>query len=82
MFEGAGYYSLGNRSKDRQRFVDAIVLISAADWSKTLSNFENVVFTAFESAFKHRTTLGFAKLITFLEIFLSDKNLSRIFVTQ
>ena len=27
--------SLGNPSKDRQRFVDAIVLFSAADWSKT-----------------------------------------------
>ena len=30
--------SLGNSSKDRQRFVDAIVLISTADWSKALSN--------------------------------------------
>ena len=41
-------FSLGNLSKDRQRFVDAIVLIFAIDWWKRLSNFENVVQTPFE----------------------------------
>ena len=41
-------YSLGNPGKDRQRFVDAIALISALDWSERLSNFENVVQTPFE----------------------------------
>ena len=56
-------YSLGNPSKDRQRFVYAIVLISAADWSKMLPNFENVVQMPFESAFEHQTSLGFAQLI-------------------
>ena len=39
--------SLGNPIKDRQRFVDTIVLISAADWPKQLSNLENVVQTPF-----------------------------------
>ena len=39
--------SLENPSKDRQRFVDAVVLISAADWSKALLNFENIVQTPF-----------------------------------
>ena len=51
--------SLGNPSKDRQRFVEAIVLI---DWSKTLLNFTNVVQTPFESAFEPQTMLDFAKL--------------------
>ena len=41
-------YSLGNPSKDRQRFVDSIILISTPDWLKGLSNFENVVETPFE----------------------------------
>ena len=56
-------FNLENPSKARQRFVDTIGLISAADWSKTLSNFENIVQTPFESAFEQRTTvLRFAKL--------------------
>ena len=42
------YFSLGNPSKDRQEFVDAIILISALDWSKRLSDFENVVQVLFE----------------------------------
>ena len=41
-------YSLGNPSEDRQRFVDAVVLISAPDWSVKLSNFENLLDTPFE----------------------------------
>ena len=41
-------YSLGNPRKDRQRFVDGIILISTPDWLKGLSNFENVVETPFE----------------------------------
>ena len=41
-------YSLGNLSKDRQRFVDSIILISTPDWLKDLSSFENVVVTPFE----------------------------------
>ena len=55
--------SLGNPSKGRQWFVDAIVLISALDWSIRLSNFENVVETAFDSAFECRTMPSFAKLV-------------------
>ena len=47
------YNSLGSPNKDRQQFVDAIVLISAPDWSKTLSNFEIVVETPIE--FDRRT---------------------------
>ena len=35
--------NLGNPSKNRQRFVDAFLLISASDWSDRFSNFENVV---------------------------------------
>ena len=34
--------SVGKPSKCRQRFVDAIDLISDSDWSERLSNFENV----------------------------------------
>ena len=41
-------FSLGNPSKDRQRFVDAIVLFCSSDWLKRLSNCENVVETPFE----------------------------------
>ena len=41
-------FSLGNPSEDRQRFVDAFVLISAPDWSVKLSNFENLLDTPFE----------------------------------
>ena len=40
--------SLGNLSKGHQQFVDAVVLISAPDWSERLSNHENVVVTRFE----------------------------------
>ena len=40
--------NLGNRSKDRKRSAHATVLISALDWSTTLSNFETVVETPFE----------------------------------
>ena len=43
-----GQISLGNPSEDRQRFVDAVVLISAPDWSVKLSNFENLLDTPFE----------------------------------
>ena len=52
-------FSLRNPSKDRQRVVDAIILISAPDWSKTLklSLKRNT-----KSAFERRTMLGFAKL--------------------
>ena len=45
--------SVEHPSKDSQRFIEAIVLISPADWSKTVSNFENVVQTPFEPALKH-----------------------------
>ena len=41
-------FSLENPSEDRQRFVDAVVLISAPDWSVKLSNFENLLDTPFE----------------------------------
>ena len=43
---------LGNPSKDRQRSVDAIVLISASVWPKRLSNFKNLVETSFEFGFR------------------------------
>ena len=52
-------YILGNSGKDRQRFVDAVVLISAPDWSVKLSNFENLLETPFEFGLR---MLGFAKL--------------------
>ena len=57
---------MGNTSKDRHRFVDAIVLIHAPDWSNGLLNSENVVVTQIEikSAFKHRMMLDFAKANT------------------
>ena len=52
-----------SKQKNRERFVDAVVLIPVAAWSKTLSNFENVGQTPFESAFEPRAMLDFAKLI-------------------
>ena len=36
----SSYSSLGNPGNDRQRFVDAVVLISAPDWLVGLLNFE------------------------------------------
>ena len=65
-------FSLGNPNKGAQRFVDAIVLISAADVSKTHSNCENVVHTPFESAIEHGTTLCFAKLcyLSFVSLYI------------
>ena len=51
--------SLGNPIKDCQLFVDAVVLISAPDWSVKLSNFENLLEMPFEFGLQ---TLGFAKL--------------------
>ena len=51
--------SLENPSKDRTRFVDAVVLISAPDWSVKLSNSENLLETPFEFCLR---MLGFAKL--------------------
>ena len=45
-------FSLGNLSKDGQRFVDAFVLISASDRSNKLSHFENVVKMQFESSLR------------------------------
>ena len=39
---------LRNPSKDSQRFVDAVVIISAPDWPVRLSNFDNVFDTPFE----------------------------------
>ena len=52
--------SLGNPSKDRQRFVDAVVLISAPDWSVKLSKFENLLEMPFEFGLR---MLGLAKLL-------------------
>ena len=46
--------SLGNPSKDHQRFADAIVLISSPDWSQTISNFEIVVEILFEFGLRSR----------------------------
>ena len=55
------YISLGNPSKNRQQFVDAIVLISAPDWSKQLSK---MPFKSHPSSlFERRTMLGFTGLI-------------------
>ena len=51
--------SLGNPIKDHQLFVDAVVLISAPDWSLKLSNFENLLEMPFEFSLR---MLGFAKL--------------------
>ena len=48
VISNTSYISLGNPSEDRQRFVDAVVLISAPDWSVKLSNFENLLDTPFE----------------------------------
>ena len=60
--------SPGNPSKDRQRFVDS-VLISAPDWSIKLPNFENLLETPFEFGLRMP---GFAKLyarFTTLQLF-------------
>ena len=46
-----GLSSLEDPSKDSQRFVDANVLISAHDWPKRLSKFENFVETPFKFSF-------------------------------
>ena len=54
--------SLGNPSKDRQRFVDAIVFIPAPKWSNELSKFENIIETQFKLVFERQMMLGFAKL--------------------
>ena len=51
--------SLGNPSKDRQRFVDAVVLISCPHSSVNLSNFENLLETPYEFGLR---MLGFARL--------------------
>ena len=51
--------SLENPSKDRQRFIDDDVLISARDWSVKLSNFENLLETPFDFGLRMP---GFAKL--------------------
>ena len=55
--------SLGNLTKDHQRFVDTFVSVFAYDWFNRLSNFENVAEAPFEPAFEHRIMIGFAKLI-------------------
>ena len=61
--EGVQYrLSLRNPSKDRQPFVDAILLISAPDWSETLSNFKFSSRHHSNSAFKRGKLLRFAKL--------------------
>ena len=51
--------SIGNPIKDRQLFVDAVVLISAPDWSVKLLNFENLLEMPFKFSLR---MLGFAKL--------------------
>ena len=61
-----GLSSLGNPSKDCQRFVDAFVLIFASDWSNRLSIFENVIEIQFELTFKRKLLLGFARLFLLL----------------
>ena len=55
--------SLGNPSKDCQRFVDAIVLAVAPDWSKMLLNFKKTLKCHSNSAFEHQMMQGFAKLL-------------------
>ena len=55
-------FSSGHPSKDRQRFVDSVVLITAPHWPNRLANFETVVEMQFELVFERRTMLGFAKL--------------------
>ena len=55
--------SLGNPSKDRQRFVDAIVLIYDSDWSKGLSNFENIVNTPFEFVLRTSNDARFCQTV-------------------
>ena len=59
---GDSHSRLGNPSKDRRRFVDTIVLIAAPDWSKRLSNFENIIEGQFESVFECQIQPGFSKL--------------------
>ena len=53
--------SLANPSKDRQRFVDGIVLISAPDLSKRLSNFENIVEKLFEFGLRRSNDAKFCQ---------------------
>ena len=53
-------HSPGSPSKDRQRFVDAVFLVSAPNWSVRLSKFENLFETPFEFGFERGMMLGFA----------------------
>ena len=55
-------YSLGNPDKDRQRFVDAIVLISTHDWPNKLQNVKDFVEMPFEFGLRTSMMLGFARL--------------------
>ena len=55
-------FSLGNPSKDRERFVDAIVLILASDWGEGLSASKLSLTRHSNHVFECRTVLGFAKL--------------------
>ena len=54
-----GRIGLGNPSKGRQRFLNAIVLISVPDWSNGLSNYKNIIRVQFGCG----AMLGFAELI-------------------
>ena len=55
--------SLGNPSKDGQRFVDAVVSISAPYWSVRLSNFENAVQTPFECGLRTTNDARFCQTV-------------------
>ena len=56
--------SLGNLSKDRQRFVDAIVSISAPDWPRRLSNFENFVEMPFDFGLRTSNDARFCQTVS------------------
>ena len=61
-YSSAPLPSLENTSKDRQQFVDAIVLISFLIGPKRFRTSKLSVRRHSNSAFERRTMLGFAKL--------------------
>ena len=60
--------SLGNPSKDRQRFVDGIVLIVTPYWPKRLSNFENLFETPFEFGLQMSNNARFCQTVSFKQL--------------
>ena len=60
--------SLRNSSKDRRRFVDAIVLAAAPYWPKRLSNFEKDVETPFEFGLRTSNDAMFCQTVSITRV--------------